>query len=114
EADFDVICNVVSILPVEYDVLSEVTDGEDDFDEPEMAYYKPVCYYVMNNGCVEEQQAMFEKPDEGMKNLLKPLCIRAKYNNVGINKVLIDGGAIVNLMPHSLLRKIGKYDTDLH
>ncbi|MCI17234.1 hypothetical protein A2U01_0038381, partial [Trifolium medium] len=36
EADFDVICNVVSILPVEYDVWSEVTDGEDDFDEPDM------------------------------------------------------------------------------
>ncbi|MCI64881.1 hypothetical protein A2U01_0086139, partial [Trifolium medium] len=61
EVDFDVICNVVSILPVEYDVWSEVTDGEDVFDEPEMAD-------VMNNECVEEQQAMFEKPDEGMKN----------------------------------------------
>jgi hypothetical protein len=68
----------------------------------------------MGNGCVEEQQVVFEKPHEGMKNHLKPLFIRAKINNVGVNKVLIDGGATVNLMPHSLLRKIGKFDTDLH
>ncbi|MCH87192.1 hypothetical protein A2U01_0008058 [Trifolium medium] len=114
DGDFDVIVKVVSILPVEYDVWSEVNDEEDDFEEPEMANHKPVCYYVMNNGCVEEQQAVFEKPDEGMKNHLKPLFIRAKVNNVGINKVLIYEGAAVNLMPHSLLKKIGKYDTDLH
>lgn len=33
--------------------------------------------------------------------------------NVGVNKVLINGGEVLNLMSHSLLRKIGKYDTDL-
>ncbi|MCI79977.1 hypothetical protein A2U01_0101248, partial [Trifolium medium] len=49
-----------------------------------------------------------------MKNHLKPLFIRAKVKNVGVNKVLIDGGAAVNLVPHSLLNKIGKYDTDHH
>jgi hypothetical protein len=32
----------------------------------------------MNNGCVEEQSASFEKPDLGMKGHLKPLFIRAK------------------------------------
>lgn len=30
-----------------------------------------------------------------------------------INKVLIDYGACINVMPYSLLRKIGKYDIDL-
>ncbi|MCH79898.1 hypothetical protein A2U01_0000659 [Trifolium medium] len=114
DGDLDIPVNIVSILPIEYDVWSEITDEEDDFEEPEMANHKPVCYYVMNNGYVEEQQAVFEKPDEGMKNHLKPLFIRAKVNNVGINKVLIDRGVAVNLIPHSLLRKIGKYYTDLH
>jgi len=33
EADFDVIC-VVSILPVEYDVTSEITEDEGDFVTP--------------------------------------------------------------------------------
>jgi hypothetical protein len=114
EDDFDVLVNVVLILPIEYDVPSEVTDEEDDFEGSEMANHKPVCYYVMGNGCVEEQQAVFEKPHEGMKNHLKPLFTRAKVNNVGVNKVLIYGGAVVNLMPHSLLRKIDKFNTDLH
>jgi hypothetical protein len=67
----------------------------------------------MNNGCIEEQQASFEKLDLGMKNHLKPLFIRAKVEGVGVNKVLIDGGAAVNLMPQSMLPKIGKYDSDL-
>jgi hypothetical protein len=53
----------------------------------------------MNNGCLEEQLASFEKPDLGMKNHLKPLFIRAKVDGVGVNKVLIDGGDAVNLMP---------------
>lgn len=30
-----------------------------------------------------------------------------------MNKILVDSGAAVNLMPHFLLEKIGKYDTDL-
>ncbi|WJX56991.1 hypothetical protein P8452_42594 [Trifolium repens] len=54
EPDFDVIC-VVSILPSKYDVQSEVTELETDFDQLEMADTKPICYYVMNNGCIEEQ-----------------------------------------------------------
>ncbi|MCI55216.1 hypothetical protein A2U01_0076466, partial [Trifolium medium] len=49
DGNFDVIVNVVSILSVEYDIWSEVNDEDDDFEEPEMANHKPVCYYVMNN-----------------------------------------------------------------
>jgi hypothetical protein len=68
----------------------------------------------MNNGCLEEQMATFERPDQGMKNHLKPLFIQAKVNDVGVNKVLIDGGDAVNLMPEFLLNKIGKCSTNLH
>ncbi|MCI76172.1 hypothetical protein A2U01_0097441, partial [Trifolium medium] len=60
DPEFDVLVNVVSILPAEYDVWSEVTEGEDEFDESELALHKPMCYYVMNNGCLEEQMANFE------------------------------------------------------
>ncbi|PNX57546.1 hypothetical protein L195_g050456 [Trifolium pratense] len=114
DPDFDVLVNVVSILPTEYDVWSEVTDGEDEFGSDELALHKPMCYYVMNNGCMEEQMATFERPTEGMKNHLKPLFIQAKVNNVGVNKVLIDGGAVVNLMPKFMITKIGKFSTYLH
>jgi len=106
------VCNVVSVLPVEYDVLSEIDEVESDFTE-EMAHYKPLCYYVMNNGCVENQHVVFEKPEFLMAHHLNPLFIQAKINGVGINKVLIDGGATVNLFPQSILTKIGLCDTYL-
>jgi len=111
EADFDVIC-LLSILPVECDVTSEVIADEGDFTE-EMVVHKPLCYYVMDNGFVESEQAMFERPDDLMKSHLKPLFIQAKINNVGINKVLIDGGSTVSLLPHFLLKKIGLSESDL-
>ncbi|MCH99210.1 hypothetical protein A2U01_0020221, partial [Trifolium medium] len=113
DLDFDVLVNVVSILPREYDMWS-MSEEEDLEESLPVSDVKLVCYYVMDNGCVEQQQAIFEKPDEGMKNHLKPLFVRAKVNDVSVNKVLIYGGAAVNLMPLSLLSKIGKYETDLH
>lgn len=78
-----------------------------------MAKHKPICYYMMNDGCVKEQNVVFEKPDLGMKSHLKPLFIKEKVDSYGVNKVLVDSGAEVNLMPHSLFRKIGKFNTDL-
>jgi hypothetical protein len=85
---------------------------ESDLTE-EMAIHKPLCYYVMNNGCVEDQHAVFEKPDVSMTHHLKPLFIQAKINGMGVNKVLVDGGATVNLLPQSFLGKIGLVDSDL-
>src|SRR4051812_18107243 len=105
-------CNVVSILSHEFNQETEVEDCEEAGVE-EMAKHRPVCYYVLNNGAVEEQNAFFERPDEGMRNHLKPLYIRAKIENVGINKVLVDGGAAVNLMPQYMLKRIGMFDTDI-
>jgi len=48
-----------------------------------------------------------------MKSHLKPLFIQAKIDEIGVNKVLVDGGVAVNLMPQSLLKKIGKCGTYL-
>ena len=47
-----------------------------------------------------------------MKSHLKPLFITGKVEDFLINKILVDCGATVILMPHHLLRKIGKYDID--
>lgn len=47
-----------------------------------------------------------------MNNHLKPLFIRGKVENVRVNKILVDGGATVNLMSHYMLKRIGKDDTD--
>jgi len=48
-----------------------------------------------------------------MKSHLKPLFIQAKINDVGIIKVLVDGGAAVNLSPQFLLKNIGFSESDL-
>ncbi|WJX26319.1 hypothetical protein P8452_15257 [Trifolium repens] len=113
-SDFDVLVNVVYVLPVEYDVPTEIEEIEEDFEALELANHKPVCYYVMDNGCVEAHDAVFEKPDGGMRNHLNALFIKAKVNDVGVNKILVDGGAVVNIMPHFMLKKLGLFDTDLH
>ncbi|CAJ2679325.1 unnamed protein product [Trifolium pratense] len=49
-SDFDVMVNVVSILPLEYDVPTEVNELEEDFEALNLADHKPMCYYVMQNG----------------------------------------------------------------
>lgn len=111
DASLDIACNVVSVLPREYDQVMEVEDPE-DMAEMQMEKHKLVCYYIMNNGCVEEQNTFFERPDESMKIHLKPLFIIGRVGNVGVNKILVDGGAAVNLMPHYILRRFGKDETD--
>lgn len=105
-------CNVVSVLPHKYNQETKVEDNE-EADAAEMAKHQPVCYYVLNSGVVEEQNAMFERPHQGMQSHLKPLYIRAKVGQVGVNKVLVDRGAVVNLMPQFMLKKIGMFDTDV-
>ncbi|RYR77488.1 hypothetical protein Ahy_A01g001981 [Arachis hypogaea] len=44
---------------------------------------------------------------------LRPLHIIAILNGFKINKVLIDGGAAISLLPERMLRKIGKHPHDL-
>ena len=44
---------------------------------------------------------------------LKPLYIRAHINRRPISRVLIDGGAIMNVMPVGILKKLGKSQKDL-
>jgi len=113
EPDFDVICNVVSILPAEFDILSEVNDLEEEFNPNGMEEYKPMYYFVTNDGSEGNRKAIFEQLDDSMKNHLKPLLIQAKVDEIGVNKVLVDGGDTVNLKPQSLPKRIGKTDKDL-
>jgi len=40
---FDIICNVVSILPVEYDVISKVEESDEDYNPEGMEKYKSMC-----------------------------------------------------------------------
>lgn len=110
--NFDVIGKMVSVLPREYGCVIEVSEPA-DCEEEEMERHEPMCYFVMNNGCIEEYNEFFERPDGGIKNHLKPLFIRVKVEDITMNKILVDGWDGVNLMPHLLLIKVGKHDTNL-
>jgi hypothetical protein len=53
------------------------------------------------------KEAAFTKPKESV-NHLKSLFVRGHIDGIPIAKMLVDGGATVNLMPYSLYRKLGK------
>jgi len=55
---------------------------------------------------------VFQKPNE-KDNHLKALYMRGHINEKPVTRMLVDGGAIVNLMPYSLYRKLGGEDEDL-
>jgi hypothetical protein len=48
--------------------------------------------------CLDPKEAMFEKPEVSSQHL-KPLYIRGHIDGKPISRMLIDGGAVVNLMP---------------
>lgn len=101
EDDLIIHCNIVSALPVEYDCISEVSKAKDEIEIEEAVSQKHLYYYVMCYGVIKEQQTVFEKPKARMMNHHKPLFIRTKVDGFPVNKVFVDGGAALNLMPQS-------------
>ena len=57
-------------------------------------------------------EAVFQKPKESDIHL-KALYMRGHINGRPISLMLVDGGAIVNLMPYSLFKKLGGMDEEL-
>jgi hypothetical protein len=53
------------------------------------------------------QDAIFKKPIES-GNHLKPLYIRGHLDGTSVTRMLVDGGATVNVMLHSTFKKLGK------
>ena len=53
----------------------------------------------------------FEKPQ--LTRHLRPLSIKAYIDGRPISRVLIDSGAIMNVIPVEILRKLGKTQKDL-
>lgn len=57
EDNFEVFYNVVSILPIECDTISRWLKRVMN-----MWNHKPLCYHDMNNGRVDENKVVFERP----------------------------------------------------
>ena len=58
------------------------------------------------------QSAIFQKLADHV-NHLKPLHVKGYINGKLVNNMLVDNGAMVNLMPYSLYKKPGGYDEEL-
>ena len=69
-----------------------------DFDESE--YEEIVAKLIV------VQQAIFDKPVKHQH--LKALYMKGFVDGKPMNKMLVDGGASVNLMPYTTFRKLGK------
>ena len=49
----------------------------------------------------------------GLKLNIRPLYIKAHVNGKPINRILIDGEAVLNIIPYSMVKKLGKSRKDL-
>jgi hypothetical protein len=58
------------------------------------------------------QDATFKKP-EWHVNHLKPLHVKGHINGTLVHNMLVDNGAIVNVMPYPLYKKLGGSDEEL-
>ena len=58
------------------------------------------------------QDIVFKKPAES-DNHLKSLYIRGHLNGAPISRKLVDGGAVVNVVPYTMYKKMGKSDAEL-
>jgi hypothetical protein len=62
--------------------------------------------------CLGPKETVFEKPKE-LSQHLKPLYIRGHIDRKLIYRMLIDGGAAINLMTYAMFKKPGREDDEL-
>ena len=93
---------MVFVLPSE---LRAPTDQEVYSDFDELEYEEIVAKLTV------VQQAIFDKPVKHRR--LKALYVKGLVDGKPMNKMLVDGGACVNLMPYTTFRKLGKGPRDL-
>ena len=89
--------SAIFMLPAE----SRANDNEEESDE-EVAMAQWVC---------QAENATFEKSEKHLH--LKALYLKGFIDGKPLTKMLVDGGAAINLMPYSTFRKLGKKVEDL-
>jgi hypothetical protein len=62
--------------------------------------------------CLSPKEDVFEKPEEWSQHL-KSLYIRGHIDGKPISRMLVDGGAAINLMMYSIFKKLGREDDEL-
>ena len=90
------------LLPSEFRALA---DQEVYLDFDESKYEEIIAKLIVI------QQAIFDKP--GKHRHLKALYVKGFVNGKPMSKMLMDGGAPVNLIPYTTFCKLGKRPGDL-
>ena len=98
-ADF---IGMFTILPTEF----EKTAGIEELDDDDYfnVFPRQECLFLDQDS---DENVLFEKLDEVIKSHLRPLHIKADIVRKMANRVLVDGGAAINLLLESVLVKFG-------
>ena len=92
--------NMVFMLPMEF--LAPFSDDEEANFPDQIAQM-----------ALDQMTAIFEKPTDDERQHLKALFVRGTVDGQPMSKILIHGGAAINIMPYTIYRKLGKGDQDL-
>nr|KYP36187.1 Uncharacterized protein Mb2253c family [Cajanus cajan] len=85
---------------------------EDFFDDPN--YESKIIWVNQILSVIPKfNSAVFDSPIEEMKGHLKPLLLTLMIEGQEVNKVLVNGGATVNILPKTMLKRFGKSLADL-
>jgi hypothetical protein len=91
---------MVFMLPMEFLALSD--------DVEEVVLSDQVAQLAL-----DPMMDVFEKPTDDERQHLKALFVKGRVDGQSVSKILIDGGAAINIMPYVIYRKLGKGDQDL-
>jgi len=91
---------MVFMLPMEF--LAPFSDDE------ELEFSNQIAQLAL-----DPMTAIFEKPVDNERQHLKVLFVKGRVDGQPMTKILIDGGAAINIMPYAVYRKLGKGDQDL-
>jgi len=92
--------NMVFMLPMEF--LAPFSDDEEAEFSNQIAQL-----------ALDPMTAIFEKPADSERQHPKALFVKGKVDGQPMTKILVDGGAAINIMPYAVYRKLGKGDQDL-
>ena len=92
--------NMVFMLP------SEFMAPDNDCEEQDLEE-------AMTQLNLEPIPATFEKAEDEKRKHLKALFLKGFVDGKPVTKLLVDGGGAVNIMPYTMLRKLGKSSEDL-
>jgi len=92
--------NMVFMLPMEF--LAPFSDDE------EADFLDQIAQLAL-----DPMRAMFEKPSDDERQHLKALFVKGRSDGQPMTKILIDGGAAINIMLYTIYWKLGKWDQDL-